>query len=255
MGFAVAAEAYDRFMGRYSVPLATAFADFAAAAGGGRVLDVGCGTGALTAELVARWGAQQVSAVDPSPSFVAAMRDRHPGVDVRDAAAEALPFSTGTFDGALAQLVVHFMADPRAGLREMGRVTRPGGTVAACVWDYRGGEGPASSFWDAARELDPDVDDESDLTGAGEGDLLRLLSEVGFADVEETALSIAVTHPTFDEWWQPFTLGVGPPGVYVATLDVDRRRALEARCRAHFSHEPFTIVATAWAARGRVAAR
>src|SRR5207249_4107866 len=151
MSFSVAADAYDRFMGRYSMPLAPTFAAFAGVGAEQRVLDVGCGPGALTAELVSRAGA--VSAVDPSESFVDAARARHPDVDVRRATAEELPFGDGEFDAALAQLVVHFMADPVAGLRQMARVTRAGGTVAACVWDHPGGGGPLSAYWDAAHEL------------------------------------------------------------------------------------------------------
>ena len=154
MSFDVAAEAYDAFMGRYSTLLSAQLADLAGIVDGQRAIDVGCGPGALTAELVGRLGADRVAAVDPSAPFVAAARVRHPGVDVREAAAESLPFPDATFDAALAQLVVHFMADPVAGLREMARVTRQGGVVAACVWDHAGGQGPLGLFWSAARELD-----------------------------------------------------------------------------------------------------
>ena len=161
-------------MGRYSEPLAPQFADLAGIADGQRVLDVGCGPGALTAELVSRAGAEAVSAVEPSASFAAAARERLPGVDVRQAPAERLPFADGTFDAALAQLVVHFMADPVEGLREMARVTRPGGTVAACVWDHAGGRGPLAAFWSAVRQLDPAADDESGLAGVREGHLASL---------------------------------------------------------------------------------
>src|SRR5687768_3455077 len=131
-------------MGRYSVPLAPKLTDFARVVTGQRVLDVGCGPGALTSELVRRLGAAAVSAVDPSEPFVAAARERHPGVTVRRATAEELPFADQAFDAALAQLVVHFMADPVGGLREMVRVTRKHGVVAACVWDHAGGHGPLS---------------------------------------------------------------------------------------------------------------
>src|ERR1700722_16616154 len=140
-------------MGRYSEPLAVQFADLARVGHGQRVLDVGCGPGALTAELVRRTGADAVSAVEPSASFVAAVAERLPGVDVRRSAAEQLPFPADAFDAALAQLVVHFMADPVAGLREMSRVPRPGGVVAACVWDHAGERGPLTPFWSAGREL------------------------------------------------------------------------------------------------------
>lgn len=149
------ADAYDRFMGRYSVPLAPKLADLAAVAAGQRVLDVGCGPGALTAELARRLSPDAVAAVDPSESFVAAARERYPGVDVRRAPAEELPFDDETFDAAVAQLVVHFMSDPVVGLGEMARVTRGGGVVAACVWDHAGGRGPLGLFWEAAREIDP----------------------------------------------------------------------------------------------------
>ena len=155
MGFAVPADAYDRFMGRYSVHLSAQLADLAGVTAGQRVLDVGCGPGALTTELVERLGAASVAAVDPSESFVAAARARLPDVDIRQSSAEQLPFPDDEFDAALAQLVVHFMADPVAGLAEMRRVTRPGGVVAACVWDHAGGRGPLSPFWEAAHELDP----------------------------------------------------------------------------------------------------
>ncbi len=138
MGFDVAAEAYDQYMGRYSRLLSPQMADLAGVRRGQRVLDVGCGPGALTAELVTRLGAAAVAAVDPSEPFVAAARDRHPGVEVLRASAEQLPFADRTFDAALAQLVVHFMSDPVAGLVEMARVTRPGGVVVACVWDHAG---------------------------------------------------------------------------------------------------------------------
>jgi ubiquinone/menaquinone biosynthesis C-methylase UbiE len=146
VSFDVAADAYDRFMGRYSAPLAPPFADLAGVEAGQRVLDVGCGPGALTAELVRRLGPAEVSAVDPSEPFVVAVKERHPGVDVRRAPAEDLPFGDDVFDAALAQLVVHFMSDPVAGLREAGRVTRPGGVVAACVWDQADDRGPLGVF-------------------------------------------------------------------------------------------------------------
>jgi SAM-dependent methyltransferase len=253
MGFAVPADAYDRFMGRYSMHLSAQLADLAGVAPGQRVLDVGCGPGALTTELAERLGAASVAAVDPSESFVAAARARLPEVDVRQSSAEQLPFGDDEFDAALAQLVVHFMSDPVGGLREMRRVTRPGGVVAACVWDHAGGRGPLSPYWDAARELDPDVRDESHLAGAREGHLAELFEAAGLREIEETALSIRVEHPTFDDWWEPFTLGVGPAGDYVARLDAMRRAELRAHCVALLPQgTPFEIVASAWTAFGRV---
>lgn len=252
MTFVVGADAYDRFMGRYSVPLAPLLADLAGVEAGQRVLDVGCGPGALTAELATRVGPGNVTAVDPSEPFVAAARERHPGVAIRRAAAEELPFGDGEFDAALAQLVVHFMTDPVAGLREMGRVTRRSGVVAACVWDHEGGKGPLSRFWDAARELAPDVRDESELAGAREGHLAQLFEQAGLREIEDGAVSVTVEHPTFDEWWEPFTLGVGPAGAHVARLEPNERERLRERCRELQPREPFTVTARAWAVRARV---
>ena len=250
MSFFTAADAYDRFMGRYSRLLSPKLAGFAGIRSGQRVLDVGCGPGALIPELVARVGSGSVAAVDPSEPFVAAARERHPDVDVRVAVAEALPFDDDEFDAALAQLVVHFMDDPVAGLSEMRRVTRPGGVVAACVWDHAGGRGPLGVFWTAARELDPEVRDESALAGAREGHLAELFATAGLRDVEDTALDISLEHRTFDEWWEPFTEGVGPAGAHVASLDEDRREELRNRCRALLPASPFTLTVRAWAARG-----
>ena len=251
MGFDVGAEAYDRFMGRYSVPLAAQMADLAGVHAGQRVLDVGCGPGALTAELVARLGPGGVAAVDPSASFVAAARARNPGVDVREAAAEQLPFEDGEFDAALAQLVVHFMAEPVAGLREMARVTRPGGAVAACVWDHAGGRGPLGVFWRAVHELDPEARDESGLAGAREGHLAELFAAAELGEIEQTLVAVDVEHPSFDEWWDPFTLGVGPAGAYVSSLEAGDRDRLREQCRSLLPQPPFTVTAQAWAVLSR----
>ena len=251
MSFAVAAEAYDRFMGRYSTPLAPRFLDFAKV-GSGPVLDVGCGPGALTSVLVERFGAEAVAAADPSEPFVAAARERHPGVRVELAPAEAMPFDEGQFAASLAQLVVHFMSDPVAGIREMTRVTREGGVVAACVWDLAGGRAPLGPFWKAARQLDPDVDDESRLAGAREGHLAELFDAAGVREIADGAISVSIEHATFDEWWEPYTLGVGPAGSHVARLDEAQRAALRDRCRDLLPDAPFTIEARAWAARGVV---
>ena len=249
MSFFVAADAYDRFMGRYSAPLARPFADFSGVSPGQRVLDVGCGPGALTAELVGRVGPASVSAVDPSEPFVAAMAERHPEVEVRQAPAEDLPFPDDGFDAALAQLVVHFMTDPVSGLREMGRVTREGGVVSACVWNHAGEDGPLSPFWRIVHDFD-DASDESELPGSREGHLAELLTAAGLRDVEDGDVSVRVEHATFEEWWQPFTLGVAPSGSYVASLDPVRRDALRERCRQMLPDPPIVVSAKAWAARG-----
>ena len=247
MAFDVAAEAYDNFMGRYSAQLSPQFADFGGIAAGDRVLDVGSGPGALIAELVHRGAV--VSAVDPSPQFVGAARERYPDVDVQQSSAEELPFPAGSFDAALAQLVVHFMADPVRGISEMARVTRSGGVVATCVWDMVGQQAPITPFWKAARELGPDVEGETRRAGAGEGQLPRLFAQAGLTDIEETALPVRVEHPTFDEWWLPFTLGVGPAGAYYQQLEPARQQTLEQRLREQLG-EPVMLESRAWAARG-----
>jgi SAM-dependent methyltransferase len=248
--FEVAAEAYDRYMGRYSQLLAPGFADFAGVAAGQRVLDVGCGPGALTAELVRRLEPASVTTIDPSEEFVAAARTRHPGVDVRQGSAEELPFVDDAFDATLAQLVVHFMRDPRTGVREMVRVTRPGGIVAACVWDHAADQGPLSPFWRAARTLDPGVADESDLAGSRRGDLAERFRAAGLHGVDHDVLSVRVDHGGFAAWWEPLTLGVGPAGAYLATLEPDRRDRLREVCRASLPEERVVVTARAWAARG-----
>jgi SAM-dependent methyltransferase len=251
VSFDVEADAYDRFMGRYSRPLAPQLADLARVRAGQRALDVGCGPGALTSELVDRLGAGAVTAVDPSESFVAAARRRHHGVDVAVAAAEDLPFGDGAFDVALAQLVVPFMREPVAGLAEMRRVTRSGGVVAACVWDHAGGRGPLSAFWQAVGELDPGARDESAQPGAREGQLAELFQAAGFDDVEEGALTVRLAHASFEEWWEPFTLGVGPAGGYVAGLDAVAGAEVRERCRLLLGDAPLTLTARAWAVHGR----
>ncbi len=252
MTFIVGADAYDRFMGRYSIPLAPQLADFAGVEAGQSALDVGCGPGALTGELVRRLGPSSVSAVDPSEPFVAAAQERHPGVSVQRAAAEKLPFEDQAFDAALAQLVVHFMADPVVGLREMGRVTRQHGVVAACVWAHCGGPGPLSHFWQAAHKIDPDVEDQSQVAGARKGHLGELFREAGLSEIEERVLSVHVEHPSFDEWWEPFALGIGPAGGFTTGLDPERRADLREECRKMLPAAPFALTAQAWAARGIV---
>jgi SAM-dependent methyltransferase len=253
VSFVVPPQAYARFMGRYAEPLAEVFVAFAGVDAGDKVLDVGCGPGALTAQLLSV-GAE-VAAIDPSPPFIDAMRVRFRDVDVRRGTAEELPydaatFDAATFDAALAQLVVHFMTDPVVGVRQMTRVTRRGGVIAACVWD--GPTGALAPFWDAVHMLDPEVDDEALLSGARMGHLTELFEAAGLRDLEEDSIAVDVLHPTFEEWWEPYTFGVGPAGDYVQRLDDDARARLESVARERLGSGPFTVTATAWAARGVV---
>lgn len=250
MSFQVAATAYDRFMGRFSRPLSVEFADWLGAESGWSALDVGCGPGALTSVLAARLGAASVVAVDPSEPFVAAIRERLPDVTVVQASAEALPFADETFDLTVAQLVVHFMTDPSAGVAELRRVTRPGGTVGLNVWDFEGGRAPQSTFLAALTSVVRGADDEVDRAGARHGDLPALLSNAGCRDIAETELHVTVTSPTFEDWWEPYTLGVGPAGAQLVALDADRRRRVHDRCHDLLGEGPISMTATAWAAKG-----
>jgi SAM-dependent methyltransferase len=223
---------------------------------GGRALDVGCGPGALTAELAAVLGAEQVAAVEPSAPFAEACAKRLPGVRVEVATAEALPFEDGAFDHALAQLVVNFMADPLAGLREMQRVTRQGGRVAAAVWDYAGEMTLLRRFWDAAAALDPsaaEVDEGRSMPYCRPDELGELFSSAGLADVNVAPAVVSAAYDDFEDLWQPLEVGVGPAGAYAAGLPAERRAALkeELRRRLSVDEEPFRLTARAWIATGR----
>lgn len=144
------------------------------------------------------------------------------------------------------------MVDPIVGLAEMARVTRSGGVVAACVWDHAEGGGPLSIFWEAVHQLDPDVAGEAGLPGTRRGHLAQLFRQAGMPTVEETMLTVTVTHSRFDDWWEPYTLGVGPAGSYLAGLDEEGRTRLAARCRTLLPPTPFEQTAVAWASRAVV---
>src|SRR4029453_9038445 len=195
MSFAVSGDAYDRFMGRYSRRLAPVFADFAGVEARQRVLDVGCGSGALTAELAGRVGAEQVSGVAPSP-LLAACAERVPGAELKQGKAEALPWLDNSFDAAVAQLVIHFMDDPAAGVTEMARVTRPGGVVAASSWDFAGGMQMLKIYWETARELDHDLSGESRSFGNLE-QLEALWRELGLEGIQAGPLEVSAGYEDF----------------------------------------------------------
>lgn len=255
MGFDGAAVDYDRFMGRYSAGLSAPFADFADVRAGDRVLDVGCGPGALISELIARVGASSVVGVDPSLSFAASARERFPEVRIDVAPAGALPFEDAEFDATLAQLVVHFLADPVHDLREMARVTSVGGVVAVCVWDHAGGTSPLSRFWDVLSATDPNAPHEADLPGTRGGQLGEYLTSAGLRDITETVLTVRVLHPTFEDWWEPYLRGAGPVGAYIDSLNDAGRDRLERALRSEMPVGPFEVGGSAWAARGTVHSR
>lgn len=251
MAFVSTADKYDRFMGRYTVRLAPALADFAGVGDGMAVSDVGCGPGGLTAELARRVGAGRVAAIDPAPQFAAACRDRVPGADVREGVAEALPWPDDSFDATLSSLVIAFMQDPQQGVREMARVTRPGGAVTACMWDITGGGMTMlTTFWTAAREVDPSAAGEQRRPGVTEGDLGELFGAAGLEDVEEGELLASVDYADFDDFWEPFTYAVGPAGEFLASLPAEQQQRVREACRAALPDGTFTLTARAWSARG-----
>jgi SAM-dependent methyltransferase len=257
--FRVSADAYDRFVGRYGPQLASALIEFAGVEPGMRALDVGCGPGALTAALVERLGAANVSAADPSEPFADVCRSRLPGVEVVVAGAEALPFADGVFDAALSQLVVNFMRDAEAGVRELVRVTRSDGVVASCVWDYAGEMTLLRAFWDAAREVDPErggaEDEATAMRWCGEGELAELWGAAGLSEVRFGPLTVRAAYANFEDLWWPLPSGVGPAGAFCKSLDEERRAALHdvLRRRLGVDEAPFELTARAWAVAGIVA--
>ena len=255
MTFEVSGDSYDRLIGRYSVKLAPLFADFAGVEGNMRALDVGAGPGALTAELARRLGADRVAAADPSEAFVEACRARVPGVDVRLAAAEELPWEDGSFDAALSQLVVNFMRDAELGAREMSRVVRAGGTVAACTWDRGEGVEMMHVFSESARALGLAAPAPGPANRYRTPDeLYELWQRAGLAGVETAPLVVEAGYEDFDDFWEGFLTGIGPDSAYCLSLDAEPRAALREECRRRLGSPPghFTLEARASGVRGRV---
>ena len=246
------ADAYDAFMGRYSRQLAPVFADFCGVRADQRLLDVGCGPGAFTTVAVNRLGLEAVSAVDPTPHFVDTNRVRHPGLDVRQASAEDLPYAAGSFDIAVAQLVLHFVSDPLRGVREMVRVVRTGGTVAACVWDVTREMEMLRAFWDAALSLWPDAPGGAHMLRLGrDGEIVDLMASAGLDDIVETTLTVRSLYEDFAELWATFLGGVGPAGAYLLGKASDDRDALREAFYGRLGRPagPFVLEAVARAVR------
>ena len=251
------AEAYDRFVGRYSAALARETIDRVGITRGSAALDVGCGPGPLTAALSEELGAENVAAIDPSEPFARACAERVPGADVRVAPADALPFEDGTFDATLSQLVVNFLPDAPAALREMRRVTRPGGAIAASAWDYAGEMTMLRAYWDAAVELDPDAGDLDEgrrMRYSQPDELADLWSSDGLTGISTEAATVTAAYDDFDDLWEPFTAGVGPAGSYCASLSGEAREALRRAYRDRLGSPlgPFELSARAWIVAGCV---
>ncbi len=252
MSFDASRGSYDRYMGRYSNQLAHAFADFAVASAGDAALDVGCGPGALTEVLAAR--TSSVAAADPSEQFVAACAERVPTADVRVAPAAQLPWPDDSFDLVASQLVLNFLPDADAGMREMSRVARTGATIAACTWDYRGRMQMLRTFWDAALTLNPAAPGEqTTMSFCDQDELVEAWQAHGLRDITSADLEVTTTYQRFEDYWLPFTLGVGPGGAYATSLSADDLELLRDACFRQLGSPAgsFDLTAVAVAVRGR----
>ena len=255
-----ASAGYERFMGRWSRLLAPAYIAFAGVKNGDRILDVGTGTGSLAATLEATMPASEIVGVDPSEGFIAyaqkSAKSTRAHFEVGDA--QALKFNDAAFDDTLALLVMNFVPDHRKAITEMRRVTRPQGTVSACVWDYDQGMQMLRFFWDEAVALDPAIEpkDERHMKLSHRGQLGDLWREAGLINIKEEPLTIEQAYASFNDYWEPFTKGAGPGGAYVVSLSQDRREQLEERIRKRLLGDrndgQFKLTATAWCVRGEV---
>jgi SAM-dependent methyltransferase len=254
--------AYERFLGRWTGRLAEALLDFAGLPGEGPVLDVGCGTGSVALELTRRYPGRSVRAVDTSPAYLEFARGRAgaEGITFEQADASDLPFDAGAFSASIAQLALNFMPDAAQAAKEMRRVTRAGGVVAAAVWDFRGGLVFQRLFWDTAAAIDPQAALSRDRLFshplAEPAGLAGLWREVGLRDVDDRSLTIRMEFGSFADYWEPLLGGQGPFGSYVAGLPEERRAVIRAAVAAASCaggpDGPRSLAATAWAVRGRV---
>lgn len=253
--------AYERYMGRWSAPVATAFVERLGVPAGGRWLDVGCGTGMLTAAVLAAADPHDVAGVDPSPGFVAHARQQLDRARFTVGTATALPFPDGRFEATVGGLMLNFVPDPAAAVAELARVTAPGGVVAAYVWDYAGGMGMLRSFWDAVVQLDPAaaaLDEGTRFPLCRPEPLRALWTGAGLEEVVVGEIEVPVVFADLDDYWLPFLGGQGPAPTYVATLDDGRRAALRhllAERLPTADDGSIPLLARAWTVRGTTRAR
>jgi len=257
------AEAYERFMGRWSRLIAPLLADFADLPETGRILDIGSGTGSMTFSIAERKSGTRITGIDPSKEYVAyaTSRNRFPGraaFQVGDA--QQLQFADTTFDAGVSLLVFNFIPDPKKALLELRRVTKPGGRLAAAVWDYGGGMTMLRTFWDAAVTVDPAAEklDEKRMPLCRAGELSALWRQGGLENVREQPIDIDTRFGSFTDYWDSFLLGQGPAGAYAASLNPGKLDALRSETKRRLSvtteNAPLVLSARVWAVRGDVPA-
>jgi ubiquinone/menaquinone biosynthesis C-methylase UbiE len=256
------AAGYEQLMGRWSRRLARPFIEFASVADGERVLDVGCGTGSLTFALPEVAGVSEVAAIDFSRVFVeeAQRRNTDPRITIQQGDACAIFFPDGHFDRAMALLVLHFVPEADKAVAEMRRVVRPGGVVAAVVWDHLGGMPVMRMMWDTLAAQDEEARRMRSLycfqPMMRPGEMRQTFIAQGLSNVEETELLIRMEYENFADYWEPIAAGEGPLGKFVAGLDPARRARADEAVRAAYEagqpDGPRSYVAVAWACRGKV---
>lgn len=255
------AEAYERFMGRWSRLVAPLLVDFTDLPDGGRVLDVGSGTGSLASAIAEHKVRARVLGIDPSKEYVAYANSRNPfpdRVSFQVGDAQRLDFPDASFDAGLSLLVLNFIPDPKKALLEVRRITKAGGKISAAVWDYGAGMRMLRTFWDAAVSIDAGAErlDEKGMPLCQAGELSDLWRLGGLENIREQPIDITMRFKSFVDYWDAFLLGQGPAGLYVGRLDRDKLQALRSEVKRRLSlsveNAPFVLTARVWAVRGTV---